>query len=145
VVVNPPSLAIPQDTLLVTADVGLISQVIANLFSNAVKYTRESSELGGAPAKYLRCSVKRLPSHFGPEQDGAMVEVFTTGESISGEDAPSLFEPDFRGHNVGREYGTGHGLFFVREIVQLHGGEAGHESWVNGNSFYFILPCEQSV
>ena len=142
IVVNPPSVTKVQDELLVTADVGLISQVIANLLSNAVKYTREAAELGGAPTKYLRCSIKRLPHHFGSGSDGGLIEIFTTGEAISAEDAPCLFNPDFRGHNVGREYGTGHGLFFVREIVELHGGQVGHEAWVNGNSFYFILPCE---
>jgi signal transduction histidine kinase len=69
------------------------------------------------------------------------VDVFTTGPAIGASDVPNLFTADFRGNNTDHEYGTGHGLFFVREIVDLHDGETGYEPWPDGNNFYFILPC----
>lgn len=131
---------------LVTADVGLISQVLANLFSNAVKYTRPNPQarqnaLCGAPEKFVCYSVTRLTDYFGKGRDAAKVNIITSGPLVDMEDAPQLFNPDFRGKDVGSEYGTGHGLFFAQEISRLHGGDAGYEAHEKGNCFYFILPC----
>lgn len=135
--------------LLVPADMGLISQVLANLLSNAVKYTREPEPCATQPEeaetksqRFVHCSVRRLKDYFGTGQDGARVDVFTSGPVIRNEDIPNLFAADFRGNNTEHEYGTGHGLFFVREIVDLHKGETGYEAWPEGNNFYFILPCD---
>ncbi len=138
------------EAMLVTADVGLISQVLANLFSNAVKYTRPHDEpsggsTGGLPRKYLCCAVSRLEDHFGEGLDAAKISVITSGPPIQPEDAPRLFDPDFRGRDVGREYGTGHGLFFAREISLLHEGAAGYETHPLGNCFFVLLPCEQKL
>ena len=36
--------------------------------------------------------------------------------------------------------GTGHGLAFVKQVVEIHGGVAGYEATEEGNNFYFILP-----
>ena len=139
-----------DENILVTADVGLISQVLANLFSNAVKYTRpvppEFADKQGKPGEKLLCyGVVLLPDHFGKGKSGARVNVITSGPYINEEDAPQLFKADFRGRDVGGEYGTGHGLFFAKEISRLHGGEAGYEAHPMGNCFYFTLPCEDSV
>ncbi len=123
----------------VSADVGLISQVLANLLSNAVKYTRPTP---GTRRLAVQCRICRMADAFGPGRHGARVEVFTTGPGVSAEDAPHLFEPDFRGSNTHGEYGTGHGLHFVREIVDLHGGRVGYEGQEGGNAFYFLLPCD---
>ncbi|UZP65887.1 ATP-binding protein [Desulfovibrio mangrovi] len=139
-----------DDSILVTADVGLVSQVLANLFSNAVKYTRptphdEAAPNGEKSGKYLCYGVTLLPDHFGKGCCGARVNVITSGPYINAEDAPQLFKADFRGRDVGSEYGTGHGLFFAKEISRLHGGDAGYEAHPMGNCFYFTLPCDDSV
>ncbi|MBG0775411.1 MAG: sensor histidine kinase [Desulfovibrionaceae bacterium] len=126
----------------VPADVGLVSQVLANFFSNAVKYTRET-RVGGRPEKSVRYRWRVEPDYFGPGRDGMRVEVQTTGPLIPAEDRPRLFEPEYRGHDTDGEYGTGHGLYFVRGIVALHGGDAGYEPWEGGNCFYFVLPLER--
>jgi signal transduction histidine kinase len=36
--------------------------------------------------------------------------------------------------------GTGRGLYFVRNVVETHGGRVGYEPTWEGNNFYFILP-----
>lgn len=144
IAVFPPKLSRADADLSVVIDVGLMSQVVANLFSNAVKYTREGVAVEGVPTKHVRCSISRRTDYFASGEDGVRVDVFTTGPSIHESDAVYLFDPNFRGNNVGREYGTGHGLFFVREIVELHNGVAGHELWPGGNCFYLILPCSST-
>ncbi|MFV0423498.1 sensor histidine kinase [Oleidesulfovibrio sp.] len=138
-----------ETPLLVPADMGLISQVLANLLSNAVKYARapvpqkgQTEQTGTKNSRFVRCTVRRLENYFGQGQDGARVDVFTSGPTIKDEDIPNLFAADFRGSNTEHEYGTGHGLFFVREIMELHKGEAGYEAWPEGNNFYFVLPCD---
>lgn len=123
----------------VPVDVGLISQVLANLLSNAVKYTRPTP---GTDHQALHCRVRRVTDAFGSGRHGARVEVFTTGSTVPAEDAARLFDADFRGSNTFGEYGTGHGLHFVRGIVDLHGGRVGYEEQEGGNAFYFLLPCD---
>ena len=36
--------------------------------------------------------------------------------------------------------GTGHGLSFIRHVIEMHGGRVGYEPTQEGNNFYFILP-----
>ncbi|MDA8088280.1 MAG: hypothetical protein M0Z75_16480, partial [Nitrospiraceae bacterium] len=35
--------------------------------------------------------------------------------------------------------GTGHGLAFIKNVIELHGGVIGYEATPYGNNFYFIL------
>jgi signal transduction histidine kinase len=133
---------VPDEDVWLAADLGLISQVFANLFSNAVKYTREVRDRRGTPRRFLSYGWEPMQGHFGDNRCAIKLNVFTTGPHISPEDRVHLFEPEFRGSAAMDEYGTGHGLFFVKEIVQLHGGEVGYEPTEMGNNFYIILPCE---
>ncbi len=125
--------------ILVFADLGLISQVLANLLSNAAKYTR-SIYRNEVAEQYVKCAVRSISEYFTNKKDGVRVDVFTTGPVIDQNDVPNLFTADFRGSNTGQEYGTGHGLYFIREIVELHGGEVGYEAHPHGNTFFFVLP-----
>lgn len=137
-----PSPAELDPGLEVVADVGLLSQVFANFFSNAVKYAREPVS---APArfmdrKFVTYGCLLLPDMFGPGQDGVRCQVYSSGPSMSPEEAAELYTEGFRGSNVDGEYGTGHGLHFVREVVSLHGGVVGYEAGEAGNIFFFVLP-----
>ncbi|MFW6235737.1 MAG: sensor histidine kinase, partial [Desulfovibrionales bacterium] len=85
---------------------------------------------------------ERLERYKGEDQCAIKLNVFTTGPRISPEERVHLFEPEFRTQSARGEFGTGHGLFFVKEIVELHGGEVGYEATEMGNNFYIILPCE---
>jgi signal transduction histidine kinase len=132
---------VPDKEICLVADIGLISQVYANLFSNAVKYAREV-ELNGKRDKYLAFGWEYIEDYFGPDKPGIKFNVFTTGPHLSQEDAAGLYESGFRGRNISGEYGTGHGLSFVKEIVELHDGEVGYEQRPHGNNFFFVLPAD---
>jgi signal transduction histidine kinase len=126
----------PDEDLLLSVDKGLMAQVYNNLFSNAVKYTRRNAER----RKYMAYGRDLLHDYFGDGKGGVKFSVFTTGPHIPPEDVPHIFDEGYRGHNVDGEVGTGRGLFFVRNVVETHGGEVGYEATPGGNNFYFVLP-----
>jgi signal transduction histidine kinase len=126
----------PDEDLPLSVDKGLMSQVYANLFSNAVKYTRRNYE----GRKYMAYGRDLLQDYFGPGKDGVKFNVFTTGSHVPPEDVPHIFDEGYRGTNTAGEVGTGRGLFFVRTVVETHGGEAGYQDTPGGNNFYFVLP-----
>lgn len=133
---------VPDKEIEVVVDIGLITQVYANLFSNAVKYCTPVRDARGRWVKFLSYGWEDTPDFFGNGLDGVKLNVFTTGPHITGEERNRLFEEGFRAGNTGMEPGTGHGLFFIRQIVELHGGRMGYEPTPMGNNFYFILPKE---
>ncbi len=121
-------------------DVGLLAQVYANLFSNAVKYTSESVGTDGSTKKKMAYGRHYLPNSFGPGRDGVKFNVFTTGPHLSNEEAKGVYEEGYRGISSATQPGTGHGLNFVKNVVTMHGGVVGYETTDEGNNFYFILP-----
>jgi signal transduction histidine kinase len=127
-----------QDTTAVV-DVGLMAQVYGNLFSNALKYTREVDTEAGKK-KYISFGRKRVEDFFGPGKGGFKYNVFSTGPHIPEQERDKVFGEGYRGSNVSSVPGTGHGLAFVKNAVEIHGGVAGYEAVEDGNNFYFVLP-----
>jgi signal transduction histidine kinase len=127
---------VPDVDFPLSVDKGLISQVYANLFSNAVKYTRTNQE----GRKYMSFGREELKDFFGPGKDGIKFNVFTTGPHIPPEDVPRIFDEGYRGSNTEAEVGTGRGLYFMRNVIETHGGVVGYEPTYEGNNFYFVLP-----
>ncbi|WP_198172626.1 hybrid sensor histidine kinase/response regulator [Hymenobacter ginkgonis] len=109
-----------------------LQQVLVNLVSNALKFTRQ----GGV-------TVRVAPVAGGPA--GHVVLRFTvqdTGIGIAADKLTAIFE-DFSQANASttREFGgTGLGLSIARNLVQLHGGQLGVRSEEGvGSEFYFEL------
>ncbi len=91
-------------------DKELLKVAINNILNNAVKYTPE----GGTITFSLN------------EQETIITfEVVNTGQGISKEDIPHVFEKSYRSRDthVTEQSGTGLGLAISAEIIQLHGGE----------------------
>ncbi len=112
--------------LAVNTDPDLLRQTLANLVSNALKYT----DNGGAV-------------RFGAQSRGedVMIWVADTGRGISAEDLPHVFEKFRRGNNGEGVPGTGLGLSIVHEAVTKIGGTIKAESWPGkGSRFIVILP-----
>ncbi len=126
-----------ETSLMVEGDRGLLSQVMANLFSNAVKYTRESSPGSGM---LMRCTVSLISDYFGKDKSGVRVAVLTSGRHIDKQEALMLFTESFRASNTDGEYGSGHGLHFIELIMRQHHGDAGYAARDEGNEFYLTLP-----
>jgi len=131
---------VPYESLVAVADVGLISQVYANLFSNALKYTRTVHDGDGNPKTFIAFGQEVLKDYFGPGQDGIKFNLFSTGPHIPPEEREHIFEEGYRGAEATNVPGTGHGLSFVKRAVEMHDGVVGYEPTHLGNNFYFILP-----
>jgi signal transduction histidine kinase len=119
----------PSD-LVVAGDPGELDQLLANLTSNAVKYT----PAGG------RVAVT------GVRRGGRVVlEVADDGLGISEEDQVGLFRAFFRTTNPEalREQGTGLGLAIVASIVERHDGTVRVSSRLGeGTTFTVSLPVD---
>jgi signal transduction histidine kinase len=138
--VDNKSSGIPESEIISVVDIGLIAQVYANLFSNAVKYTQDVTLDSGETRKYISYGHEIIKDYFGPEKDGVKFNVFSTGHHIAPEERDKLFDEEFRGSNVISQPGTGHGLSFIKNAIEIHGGTVGYEATQYGNNFFFILP-----
>jgi signal transduction histidine kinase len=131
---------IPDEEIISVVDVGLIAQVYANLFSNALKYSEEIITDTGEKKKYISYGREIIKDFFGTGRDGVKYNVFSTGPHINPEDREKIFEEEYRGAHTLNRPGTGHGLSFIKHAVEIHGGVVGYEPTQYGNNFYFILP-----
>ena len=135
------SSGVPEEEVISVVDVGLMSQVYSNLFNNALKYAEHMDTPYGR-RKYISYGYNVVPDYFGAGRNGLKYNVFSTGPHIDPDDRARLFDDRFRGRNAGKKPGTGHGLSFVRNVVEIHGGIVGYEPTDFGNNFYFILPAD---
>jgi signal transduction histidine kinase len=81
-----------------------------------------------------------IPDFFGQGKDGVRFNVFSSGPHVSARDKGFIFEEGYRGSNIEGEVGTGRGLYFIRNVVETHGGQVGVDQTPDGNDFYFVLP-----
>ena len=124
---------VPPDLPRVRADADRIRQVLANLVSNALKFSLQRGTV------WLRART-----------DGASVEVSVqdSGIGITPEAIQNLFKEFFRvdAPECRAIGGTGLGLALVKEIVEAHRGRAWAESEPGkGSIFSFTLPVEETV
>ncbi len=113
----------------VAADRGLITQAVANLVDNAIKYSPE------------RTSVTLTTVL---EADAVRLTVEDRGYGIPPEDVDRVWEKFYRVARDGRikeEESTGLGLSFVRQVVEQHGGQVFLQSEPgHGSKVGFTLP-----
>jgi signal transduction histidine kinase len=118
---------LPPEGATAWADRSRIHQVLANLLTNAIKYTPD----GG-----------HVTVRVADDRDDIRIAVRDDGIGIPPEEQVHLFEKFFR-TTAGRRTtgGTGLGLAIARSIVDLHGGSIWCESdGRSGSTFVFTVP-----
>jgi signal transduction histidine kinase len=128
------------DDLQVKVDKGLMAQVVANFFSNAAKYAKSVADLSGERLKKVDCKMSVIEDFFGRGHHGVRFDIFSSGLPIDQENAERIFDEGFRLTRKESVEGTGHGLHFVKNVVEVHGGIVGHKAEEVGNEFYFVIP-----
>lgn len=110
------------------ADKEMISTVLRNLISNAIKFTEPNG-------KIVVSTIEK--------QNEIMVSVKDTGVGVSPEAIEKLFLIDEMYSTPGtqNEKGTGLGLSICKEFIEKHGGKIWVESGAGkGTTFHFTLP-----
>jgi signal transduction histidine kinase len=114
-------------TLPARADPDGLAQVLANLLSNAVRYT----PTGGT----VTVRAERRP-------DDLLVTVANTGDGIPPDDLDRVFERFYRVEKSRDRArgGAGIGLAVVKQLVEASGGHVGADSRDGSTRFWFSLP-----
>lgn len=114
--------------IFISADKAMISTILRNLISNAVKYTKPGGEVTIAAVEKL---------------NEIVFSVSDTGVGISPINLPKLFRIDqsYTTNGTNNEMGTGLGLILCKEFIEKDNGKIWAESEVGlGSTFYFSLP-----
>lgn len=116
------------ETIKVFADKNLLSTILRNLISNAVKFTTEGGKV-----------------FITAEEDNGkiLVSVTDTGIGMNQEQVDSLFTLGTSKSTPGttKEQGTGLGLILCKEFIEMHDGEIWAESEQGkGSTFKFTIP-----
>lgn len=108
-------------------DENLVYRALVNLMANAVKYSPEGTE--------IRLELSRIDHQI-------IIRVCDHGIGIPEEDLENLFQPFHRAANAQTIYGTGLGLYIVKQAVEMHNGTIGVETKVGqGTIFTIRLPA----
>lgn len=114
-----------RDVPTVAIDRGAITDAIANVIGNAIKYSPEGT---------------RIDVTTRVEEGRVLIEVRDEGIGIEPEEIGRVFDRFYRGDGTGTN-GTGLGLALVKATVQAHGGEVGVSSVPGkGSRFTISLP-----
>lgn len=113
----------------VSVDADRVSRVIANLLTNAIKYSPERSAIG------VRA---------GRTGDVFRVAVIDRGPGVETSERERIFDKFARGRRSAGTSGTGLGLTIARSLAELHGGTVTcQETPGGGATFVLTLPlCE---
>lgn len=125
---NVTIVLVSKDDFFVEGDRERLAQVLSNLISNAIKFTKEGN---------IDISLEK-------SQDGKMVvlSVKDTGSGIDSDIMPRLFTK----FATKSDTGTGLGLYISKNIIETHGGRiwAGNNSNGRGATFSFSLPVTKN-
>lgn len=112
----------------ISGDPDRINRMFSNILSNAIKYSREGGEIVVSQVDKPKTT---------------MFSIKDSGIGIPGKDREKIFKGFFRSENAHEvtKNGTGLGLYYVRQIVELHKGKVWYESEQDkGTTFYIELP-----
>ena len=115
----------------VEGDASMLQQVVLNLLSNALKFTRKRAEA------VIEVGARSFPGE-------VVFHVRDNGIGFETESGTRLFRKFERLHNERIFEGSGVGLVIVQHIIQRHGGRVWAESTREGGAtFFFALPVSE--
>ncbi len=117
---------IQMQSIDVVTDRILLTQILNNLLTNAVKYSAENTKI-----------IVELDS----SEEKVSITITDEGIGISKKDIEQLFEPFFRGSNVGTIQGTGLGMTIIKNCLEAIKGSISVDSnLTKGSRFVVTIP-----
>ena len=130
----------PEGSFRIRGDAEKLGRVIANLLSNALKFSPSGSTI------MVSLRLKGEPPRPNSKAPRCLeVRVIDQGEGVSSGDQRKIFDKFYQveARKAGKRSGTGLGLTLCKNIVEAHGGQIWVESERGkGSTFAFTLPCE---
>ena len=118
--------------IIIDGDKDMLHQVVYNLMENAVKFTNE----GG----YIKICAETRPNR-------TVVTIENSGEGINSEEIKHIFERFYKTDKSRSmdKNGMGLGLYIVKTILRLHGGDITADSELGKSCrFTFWLPADNT-
>lgn len=120
--------------LVFSADKSLLTQVLQNLVSNAVKFHKSDH----IPTVAIRIIPADTPTY-------GLIEIQDEGIGIEPSQLDTIFLAFKRLHGISEYEGTGIGLAIVKKIVERHGGTITVNSTLgDGSCFSLCLPLDKN-
>ena len=113
--------------LTVAADRNVLTRILSNLLSNAIRHTRQGE---------VHLEAKR-----DQRRGCTQIAVMDTGEGIAPNDISRIFDPYYQVVNLRTKGAAGLGLTFCKQAVEAQGGVIWVESEIGkGSAFHIRLP-----
>ena len=123
------NVSVPEQPVDIYFDSEVISTVLNNLISNAIKYTPKGS----------------ISLTLSMEDGKVVISVKDTGYGISKKALPHIYERYYQAKGLHQASGTGIGLALVKSFAKLHEAELKVESEEGmGTEFRFVLDAENT-
>lgn len=123
------NVSVPEQPVDIYFDSEVISTVLNNLISNAIKYTSKGS----------------ISLTLSMEDGKVVISVKDTGYGISKKALPHIYERYYQAKGLHQASGTGIGLALVKSFAKLHEAELKVESEERmGTEFRFVLDAENT-
>ena len=114
---------LPDGEVPIDGDADRLSQVVANLIDNAIKYTPNDGDVSIALERAA---------------DKAILTVTDNGIGIPADEQALVWQRLFRGSNARSEKGLGLGMSVIKAVVEAHGGTVSFTS-EQGHSSRFVV------
>jgi signal transduction histidine kinase/AraC-like DNA-binding protein len=126
-----------KETFQTAFDHDKIEKIVFNLLSNAFKFT---SEFGSISLELLEVQIED-DSMTNVNRNFIQINVIDTGKGIAAEHLPRIFERFYQVKETSQPSGTGIGLAYIKDLVEIHGGKISVTSEIGkGSCFMVIIP-----
>jgi len=115
--------SLPAESIIAHVDPLRVSQILSNLFQNALRFTPEGGTIGF-----------QLIS----DQQSASIAIQDDGPGIPKETLPRLFERFYKAEQSRQDSGTGLGLAIARRLAELHGGTLEGANAADGGAVFTL-------
>lgn len=119
-----------QDKIMMDFVPDYLQKILNNLISNSFNYTAS----GGS-----------ITLKLGLKSNHLTIDMIDTGQGISAEDLPHIFELFYQGHSADKHCNSGIGLPYVQQMVRQMGGIITAENYLpHGTAMHIVLSCKCS-